>query len=151
MKLTQEIIDKIVELRRQNLTIKEISNQLGYCEVTIRKYLIQTVAGSRNLSFYKHKPSKEEEKQIIDLYVDKKRGIQYISDNLNIDWYFVKKVLIDNKIPFWGRSELIKSNMDFYGRPNNFTFKGRSHTKQSREKTSVSLKRIFKEKNRLDI
>lgn len=135
-KLNQEKIDHFILLRKQGLTLKEISNKTGCSEITIRKYLDQNGISVRNLKCYKHRPSNQEKIEIINLYL-KKRGIQYISDKLNIDWYFVKDVLLKNNIPFWSRSELAKSNRDYYGITKGFS--GHRHKKSSKKQISKSL------------
>ncbi len=143
--MNDEITQKIINLYKNGLTIQQIADNYKFHYNTIRNVLVKKNVQLRKHFDYKWIVSDKEKQQIIDLYLNKKRGIQFISDKLGITWQNVKSVLKESNIKEWSRSELIKSNLEHYGVSEKFTFLGRKHKKQSKEKISQKL---FKNCNR---
>ena len=140
MKINKNDINSIISSYTSGYSLNEIAKEMKCSHSTIRRCLLKNSVKLRPKGIYKHIISKEEEKQIIDFYINKKRGIQYISNIIGIHWELVKEVLDKNNIPLWTRSELAKANENFYGRSKDFTFGGHKHKKSSRNKISKSLK-----------
>lgn len=137
--------DEILNLYKKGLTIQQIADNRKCHYNTIRNVLVKNDVQLRKHFDYKRVVSDDEKQQIINLYLNKKRGIQFISHNLGISWQNVKNILKEFNITEWSRSELIKSNAEHYGVSEQFTFCGRKHKKRSKEKISQSL---FKNCNR---
>lgn len=102
----------------------------------IRKILLSHNVKLRKHNDYYWHPSSNEIDTIIDLYKNKKHGIQFISDKFNTSWEKINKILLDKKIEKWNRSEICSANVKYYGSSSGFT--GKRHSLKSRKKMSKS-------------
>jgi hypothetical protein len=128
--------NKIVEDYNSGKTIKEIAYETGYGHVQITKILRYHGIFIKRVSDYRWKPTVDQEKLIVEMYVSKQRGIQFIANQFGVNWYRVREVLLKNKIKLWTRSEITSSNSKLYGATKGFS--GRHHSLKTKRKMSKS-------------
>lgn len=133
----------IIELYRNNKTLKEIGIKIELPTHQIRRYLLRHNIPLRRATDYKWKPSESEILEIIKLYLEEKRGIQFLANKYHTTWDNIRDVLKKQQIHLWSRTQLAVSNRHHYGPTKGFL--GRKHTLNSKHKISNSL---FKNCNR---
>jgi hypothetical protein len=79
----------------------------------------------------------EQQEEIKRLYLQEKRGIQYLAKVFHSDWENIRKILLAGGITLWSRSELQSANRIHYGITKGFT--GQKHSQISKDRISVSL------------
>lgn len=125
-------------------TIKTISNNTGYSPVSVRKILDYHNVDIRTFADYKWIPSNSEKSDIIHLYCNEKRGIDFIATKYNVCWNTIQYWISNWNIQKQKRSELIKSNIEYYGPSSGFS--GKTHSENTKKKMSKSQ---LNNKNRL--
>ena len=133
---TQQAI--ISDYQQNNLTIKDCSEKYKIKRWWINRiFAIHDITKNPRTAHNKREFTEKEKKQIIDLYLNKKRGAKYIAGVIGVSDITISTYLKTNNIKLWSRSELMESNRKHYGPTKGFS--GKKHQKESKRKISKSL------------
>lgn len=135
---------EISRLYTSGKTIKEVAYYLNIAPHMVRTALLKQNITLRRFKDYRWIPTSEDITYIKKMYVDEKRGIQYIARHFKTDWKRIEKILKNNGISKWSQKEITTSNSQIYGPTRGFL--GRRHTIKTRQKMSASQ---LNNKNRL--
>lgn len=136
--------DYIVKKYVSGSTLSNLSNETGYSKLSIRKILQYHNIPIKKFADYKWIPSQSEKDDIINLYLVNKRGIDFIANKYNISWDIIRHWLVGWDIPLLSRSDIAKSNAEYYGPTSGFS--GKKHSVNTKTKMSKSQ---LNNKNRL--
>ncbi len=142
--------EALVKMYLNGNTVEEIMSTLSIARSLVKHYLEKNnIVINKGKQSTKGTFSEEEKNEIIDLYVNKKRGAKYIgeifdrSDN-NIT-YWLKKwnvIITDRKI-------ISQTIRDLYGPTSGF--KGKSHTEETKKNMSISVTESWNKEDRIAI
>lgn len=101
--ITDEQINKLIEMYLKNFSKVDIARQLGISTQSVTKYLVKN-----NIKQKEHFLSDEVNNLICKLYVDENMSIKEISERLNVDVRSVKRALHKNNIKLRTLSESLR-------------------------------------------
>ena len=137
------------EYVEEKKSYEQLAEKFKIHKDSVRRILVEEKVSLRNNINNKKGITEELKQQIINLYVNEKRGAEYIgklfgrSDGTIVYW------LEKWKIPLWTRSEISKKIREVYGPVHGF--EGHTHTKEERQKISDGGKRAWEKEGRLPI
>lgn len=146
-RLSSEDLLSIQEGFKNGKTLKQLAQEFD-CAMGTISYILEKNGLREKSDNGKHKGvfSAEQKEQIIDLYVNQHRGKDYIAKIFDRSDCCISYWLKKWEIETISRSEISTKIRDVYGPTSGFS--GRSHTSESKEKTSESMKTIWEKGER---